>query len=280
MVWQVINEQFCSYKVKAATTTFCRNENNVTGLCNRHSCPLANSQYATVRELDGQLYLLKKTVERAHSPKNMWERILLPETKAEATLLIQQELEYWSPFLRDKCVLRAERLLEVNRKVQRLVAKADQQPILSTKASKVERRERSREMRAKTVAKLEMTIEKELMERLKQGVYGDMYNLNQKAFETVLDAHGERVELVEEAEGELDEEEYEFVEGEEEDFEDFSEVEEYEMEMEDEVEADDAESNKLVDIEDLQPKKRVKKGPFVEIEYETEQEKTTTETMN
>ena len=80
MIWQIINNQFCSYKSHVAVDEkkkrqFCRNPYSVTGLCNKGTCPLANSKYATIREQDGKIHLFVKTIERAHTPKNMWEKV-------------------------------------------------------------------------------------------------------------------------------------------------------------------------------------------------------------
>ncbi|CAG0916064.1 unnamed protein product [Notodromas monacha] len=146
--------------VNTTTTKLCRNEWNLTGLCSRKSCPLANSQYATVREEEGMVYLYMKTAER-------------------------------------------KKIVPLQRKI--------------------ERRERRREEKALIAAKLDNAIEKELLERLRKGVYGGIYNFPQAAFDKALEVEAveEDVEYVtdeEERESEseaeaTDEEEEEEAEG-------------------------------------------------------------------
>ena len=48
VVWEIINTGHCSYKVKTVDRNFCKNPYNLTGLCSKQSCPLSNSNYATV----------------------------------------------------------------------------------------------------------------------------------------------------------------------------------------------------------------------------------------
>lgn len=200
VIWSIINNQFCSFKIKTETSQLCRNEYNLTGLCNKQSCPLANSQYATVREENGRLYLLKKVVERAHLPSKMWEKIVLSTNVEEAKSQIEQHLQYWSPFILSKCQLRVDRITEVMKRMRR-IENSGSEPILLPRSTKKIRRDRNRENRALEVARLQTVIEKELLERLQKGVYGEIYNFNAPAFEKLVKG-GNADELQEESDEE------------------------------------------------------------------------------
>ncbi|RKF77827.1 Protein MAK16 [Golovinomyces cichoracearum] len=192
IIWQVINQQFCSFKLKTTKEkNFCRHEYNVTGLCNRQSCPLANSRYATVRANPdtGVLYLYMKTIERAHSPAKLWERIKLSQNYAKALAQIDERLIYWPKFLNHKCKQRLTRLTQVGIRMRRL-AKDDErlgEKMVSKLAPKIRRREDTRERKAEAAAKVERAIERELIERLRSGAYGEQpLNVSETIWKKVL----------------------------------------------------------------------------------------------
>jgi protein MAK16 len=187
MVWSIIGHDFCSKRLKlpgnsskdqrSTKSTFCRDEHNVTGLCNRQSCPLANSRYATIRSdaATGRLYLYIKTVERAHLPRKWWEKIRLSSNYTKALEQVDERLMYWPKFLLHKCKQRLTRLTQVRVRAQRL-AKEDErlgERTVAKLAPKVRRREETRERKAEAAAKIERAIERELVERLRSGAYGD-----------------------------------------------------------------------------------------------------------
>ncbi|KAI8883780.1 Mak16 protein [Backusella circina FSU 941] len=223
VIWQVINQQFCSYKVKTPTGTFCRNQYNVTGLCNRQSCPLANSRYATIREHNGIVYLYMKTPERAHSPAKMWEKKKLSKNYAEAIAQIDKELKYWPNFLTHKCKQRLTKITQYLIRMRKLKLKEADRPQLIGIKKKLDRREANRERKAEAAARIEKSIEKELIDRLKSKAYGDApLNVNEEIWQKILD---EDLEGAEEDESEEENEEEEEEEEEDEDTEFVSDLE-------------------------------------------------------
>lgn len=196
IIWQVIDKQFCSYKVKATRArTFCRNEMNISGLCSRTSCPLANSRYATIRPhpdpARAMNYLYIKTAERAHLPSKLWQKIKLSQNYQEALAQIEEHLKYWPQYMIHRAKQRLTRLQQVSIRMRRLAKEEARlgEKLVPKLAPKVRRREATRERKAEAAAKLERAIERELLGRLREGAYGDQpLNVSEQIWKKVLNA--------------------------------------------------------------------------------------------
>lgn len=291
MIWQVINHQFCSYKrtigkAKSDKTTFCQHPYSVTGLCNRTSCPLANSLYATLREEKGKVFLCMKTVERAHSPKNLWERVLLSRNYSKALSQIDEHLQYFPKALLHR---NKQRLTKIHqyllrmRKIKLKELSGKKAKIVQAPTRKIAQRESRREQKALVAAKITTKIEQELVHRLANGTYGDIYNFEQTSFNKALgklENEAEGIETEEESEEEESVTEYvEDLESDEDEIEDFEFIGEGQWGKADEENDDDSDDNmeedddELTKDENLKKKKSLSRRALrIQIEYEEENE--------
>ncbi|XP_048594048.1 protein MAK16 homolog [Brassica napus] len=216
-IWHNIKYIHCCYMAKTETGIFCRNPYNVTSICSQSSCPLANSRYATIRDHDGVFYLYTKTIERAHTPKHLWERIKLPRNYEKALELIDKHLLYWPEMLQHMVKQRLTKLNQMRIRM-RILALETREKIMRMPMPRREiKREARREEKTGIAAVFDNAIETKLLERLKNDVY----------YPDILNYLENNVQAEEEEEEEEEEPEIEYVEGygelekEEEDMEDF-----------------------------------------------------------
>ena len=242
----------------------------MTGLCNRNSCPLSNSRYATVYENKGICYLKIKTPERAHTPKLLWESIKLDPSYNKALEQIEKELEFFPKFLKHKCKQRFTRLRQVLVKSRKMKLEGSEEyQIVSRKA---EKREKRRLVKAEKSAVIESHIAQELLKNLKEGKYDDIYNINKNIRDKIM----EKETIVDEGIKEEDYDENDFDKGYIEDFseDDYeNEEEEFEEKEEDKNEVDEIfkKEDKKEDKKDKTLGKKTKRNKK-NIEYENEYE--------
>lgn len=200
VMWNVMGQGFCSFKVKTRDdkVRFCRNPYNVTGLCSRGTCPLSNAQYATIIEHEDELYLYIKTAERAHLPRRQWEKVKLDPSFPVALEQLDEQLQWWDRRMVNKVKARLLRLKQYLMRKRKMMM--EPQTEYASVNKRQEHKLLRREVKAERAARIELEIERELLDRLKKGAYDSVVNYNAEIFDKMLDD-----EQVEEDE-ELDEE--------------------------------------------------------------------------
>lgn len=172
-IWKNIgNKKFCSFKKKTDTEYLCKNKNNLTGLCNSFSCPLANTKFATVRALDEELYLYIKEPERINTPIEQFEKIKLSKNYEEAIQQIDSELKHWDKLVIHKCKQKLTKLFEYLQRLEYFKEHGRVEYMKRIK-KKITRAEKLAALANLESLDFEKQIGEELLMRLESGVYGN-----------------------------------------------------------------------------------------------------------
>lgn len=215
-------------------------------------------------------------------PNKLWERVKLPRNYEKALEIIDKHLMYWPKYLVHKTKQRLTKMTQMRIRMRKLALKT-REKIMTTPRKEIKREARRGE-KAEKAALLDKSIENELLERLKKGVYGDIYNYPVEAYNKVLDMEAASEDEIEE--------EIEYVEGyeeleEEDDIEDFGglAIRKSHIDVDDGVDDEDEEavavdwkrvkkhSKHEKDESDAKLKKKKKARVLVEVEREDTDER-------
>ena len=175
LIWIIIGKKkFCCFKYNfLPNKNFCRNKFNLTGFCSKQSCPLANSQYATIIEKNGFLLLYLKTSLNNNFPSKTWKKILLSRNFIKAIQQIDSYLALWPKFFINKVKLRITKLNQIFIRTKIKNINFEKKYVSAFNSKKISEREQFKLIQR---VKIEKIIEHELLNRLHMGIYGENYN--------------------------------------------------------------------------------------------------------
>ena len=101
-------------------------------------------------ERNGRCYLYMKTAERAHTPKDLWQKVRLSKEYDQALAQINEHLAHWPKFLVHKNKQRLTKITQMLIRMRRLAVRAA--PKVVPLAARTEKRELRREAKALAAA--------------------------------------------------------------------------------------------------------------------------------